>query len=43
MRHDGVIAAAGGKVLRVAVADAGDGWVRILSANFDRNAARKRI
>ena len=41
-RHYGVITAAGGKVLRVAVVDAGHGWVRILSAHFDRNAARKR-
>ena len=41
-RHYGAIAAAGGKILRVAVVDAGDGWVRILSAHFDRNAARKR-
>lgn len=42
-RHYGVIAAAGGKVLRVAVVDTGRGWKRILSAHFDRNAARKRI
>jgi|GEM_PF-5609318 len=41
-RHYGVIAAAGGKILRVAVVDAGEGWKRVLSAHFDRSAARKR-
>ena len=41
-RHYGVIAAAGGRVSSVAVVDAGGGWTRVLSAHFDRNAARKR-